>query len=337
MSIDEGIRGEGQIERAEPGGVLSAAHRPDEGAMPTTLLRAQRRAEVELRKAKDELERQTAQLAAQSELLRATLEATADGVLGFDLGGRVVVRNTHFERIFNVPAGLLDGKSDDALVNHMRSLFVDPDRFAQVVYEQRMRPETTNLSQFLLADGRLLERYGTPQIIAGRCVGYVVRWRDVTESRRAEAALAAKSAAEQANIAKSVFLARMSHELRTPLNAIIGFSDTLLFDRPRTLEPDQISRLSHIRKAGGDLLHLINDILDVSRLEAGLMTLQLADVDVSALVNESVAQLQPMLDSHQVKIDIDVLSDSSCTVRADAARLNQVVLNLLRKVCTTRD
>jgi hypothetical protein len=211
----------------------------------------------------------------------------------------------------------------------MASMLNDPQRFHKVVLQSQARPQAETVEVFGMRDGRQLERHAGPYRISGRCVGVLVHWRDVTERQRAAAALLAKEVAERANRAKSEFLARMSHELRSPLNAIIGFSDVLRIDPQQPLTATQHKRVGHIRRAGANLLMLINDVLDVARLEAGQMKTQLEDVDVSAVIEEMVAQTEPQATAAGISLRIGNLPARRGLVRADGVRIRQILLNLL--------
>jgi signal transduction histidine kinase len=139
----------------------------------------------------------------------------------------------------------------------------------------------------------------------------------------------ARAQAEDANRAKSAFLANMSHELRTPLNAVIGYAGLLeeeLQDQP--VAPSTMTDLGRIKTSAHHLLGLINDVLDLSKIEAGKVELLLEDVDVSQLVDQVTSTVQPFLEASRDRLEVD-LAPGLGRVHTDATRLRQVLLNLL--------
>jgi len=133
---------------------------------------------------------------------------------------------------------------------------------------------------------------------------------------------------EVANRHKSEFLANMSHELRTPLNAIIGFSDVLLEGMSGKLNEQQADYLSDIKSSGTHLLTLINDILDLSKIEAGRMELELATFSLPAALNNAVTLIRERAQTHGIKLELEVGPELE-TVVADERKVKQVVVNLL--------
>jgi PAS domain S-box-containing protein len=160
----------------------------------------------------------------------------------------------------------------------------------------------------------------------GHPMGAVAVSRDVSEHVALEEALVrAKEEAERANLAKSEFLSRMSHELRTPLNSVLGFGELLEMD---DLAPDQRESVRHIMKGGRHLLDLINEVLDIARIESGRMSLSLEPVSVREVVEESVELVRPIAAEAGIGLHSERV-DGHAFVRADRQRLKQVLLNLL--------
>jgi len=156
--------------------------------------------------------------------------------------------------------------------------------------------------------------------------GYIA---DVTDRRELEAARRDKATAEAASRAKTEFLSRMSHELRTPLNAVLGFAQLLELGREPPLADTQRRHVGLIRQAGEHLLHMISDLLDLTRIEAGHVELQWQAVDLSLLADECLALVQGQAAAASVTLFNDLRGQAAINLRADRIRLKQVLINLL--------
>ncbi len=175
---------------------------------------------------------------------------------------------------------------------------------------------------------RVLEFVGQTLVdAAGAATGILATCRDVTEQAEHERLRQDKESAEQANRAKSEFLSRMSHELRTPLNGILGFAQLMSLDRSAPLSPDQQHRLDNMVHAGRHLLDLINDVLELARVEHQHGTLQPEAVDAMAAMARCLSMISPL--AEQMGVQLPAAPAGSCGVRADRRALEQVLMNLL--------
>jgi len=152
--------------------------------------------------------------------------------------------------------------------------------------------------------------------------------RDVSEKKEIENRLREKVVeAEKANKAKSEFLSSMSHELRTPMNAVLGFSQLLESDTTNPLSDDQLESLSYIRGSGQHLLKLIDDVLDLSKIESGHAALSIETVNVNTLVSQITTLIKPEADKSSIKLVNMIMDEPQFLIQADVKKLKQVMLN----------
>ncbi|GMV60322.1 MAG: hypothetical protein AMXMBFR72_34130 [Betaproteobacteria bacterium] len=261
--------------------------------------------------------------------LQLANEAAGIGIWDLDLAARALICDAQTYRLFRRAA------DDGSALAIWRSAVVPEDRARA---EQTMRRAIDGNGQFdsefriAWPDGEM--RYIASRGLAQRGADGRMRrligvcW-DVTEARLAEAALRAKETAERANRAKSEFLSRMSHELRTPLNAILGFTQLLELDKSDPPSAAQRERLGQIHAAGGHLLQLINDVLDLARIETGRIAVSIETVALDGVLADALAMVEPELRRRGLALARERDADAPRFVWADRTRLKQVLLNLL--------
>ena len=161
---------------------------------------------------------------------------------------------------------------------------------------------------------------------SGQPRGAVSAFVDITDRRRAEAAIRAKDAADQANQAKSEFLAMVSHEIRTPMTTVVGVTELLLRSNLTTRQRQQVARLKH---AGEMLLGLINNILDASKIEAGKLELEQVPLVPSEIAQSALDIVQPQAEAKKIEVRWELAADLPSCIKGDPMCLRQILLNLL--------
>jgi PAS domain S-box-containing protein len=212
----------------------------------------------------------------------------------------------------------------------------DRDRAMSEVIAAQMAGAPQSIEyRFAAADGRQLWMSSMATVVDTEDGRRLLRGVtiDTTARRRAEETEVAAQAALRANAAKTQFLSRMSHELRTPLNAVLGFAQLLALDGTHPLSPAQRARVDHISQAGAHLLAMINDVLDLSRIEGGSVAMLPAVVPVHIVTSEALALVANAADAVGVRVRVDrsqrEMALVTTCVRADHLRLRQVLVNLL--------
>ena len=281
------------------------------------------------------LTRSEEQLRHQTDMLQSVLHSMGDGVVVAGGDGKVSLFNTMAEEIFH-----LDPRVDSTLDFQHGQRFLLPDMHTpyapdQLPTSRAIRGESVDSAELYLpaADGRAevwLSANARPlRDASGQSSSAVVVFRDITEQKRVEGALVrARDAAEAASRAKSAFLANMSHELRTPLNAIIGYSELLEETAGDNGHSDYVTDLRKVQSAGRHLLSLINDVLDLSKIEAGRMEISVEEFDVAAAVQELLGTFRPLAEDKHNQLSLQV-DPAIGAMRSDLTKVRQVLFNLV--------
>ena len=241
-------------------------------------------------------------------------------IVNLDREFRITSCNPAFETMFGYTADEVIGINLDELVQ------TEGTRAEGQAYtEQTMAgKKATGIGQRRRKDGSLVdvEIASIPVMVGGEMVGMLALYHDISEL------LQARREAEGASHSKSQFLANMSHELRTPLNAIIGYSEMLVEEAQDAGNEAMLADLAKIHSAGRHLLSLINDILDLSKIEAGKMDLFVEDFELRPVVEDVVSTAQPLAEKTGARLVASGLEDLG-VMRSDVTRIRQVLLNLL--------
>lgn len=262
------------------------------------------------------------------ERLSNAVESIQDAVALFDAHDRVVLCNSAYRRIVapTLPGSLLGRPYKEVLEAWIGELaFPSNDERAAFLKERlaaRNQPSTT--FDIRTRDGRHL-RVVDRQTADGGLVKTI--WDLTDDVRLANELAAARAAAEAASAAKSEFLSSMSHELRTPLNAILGFAQLLRRDRREPLSERHRERADQILKGGEHLLRLIDDILDLSRIEAGAVSMSVEPVHVEDVLMQVRTTLEPMAAGAGLSLEIREPETPLPAIAADRTRFAQILIN----------
>ncbi|MDH5593517.1 MAG: PAS domain S-box protein [Gammaproteobacteria bacterium] len=262
--------------------------------------------------------------------VRAIIGNTAEAIIAIDHEGKIETFNHSAETMFGYSAKEVTGKSVSILLpEEMREQHDNYTRHSEI-YESRIINMDRELHG-LKKNGVLfpIELNVAPMLVGDK-KGFVGVIRDITERKKAEAViLEAKEEAENASKVKSEFLSNMSHELRTPINSILGFGELLKSDSDNPLSEEQKKSLNEMIKSGKHLLALINEVLDLTRIESGQLKLEMEPLSIPQIGTDCVSLMRGMAQQYEVNIDNKLDKKNEYIINADPLRLKQILLNLL--------
>ncbi len=247
-----------------------------------------------------------------------------------DRSTNYVFFNRQYSELYMFPDGLLKiGGSfrDELRYQADRGDFGpgDKDDLVEQVVAKRRKDEAVSFERAIAGTGRTLQIYLAPTPEGGTAVIAT----DITELKRAESELRdASEAAEAATQAKSAFLANMSHEPRTPMNAILGYAEMLAEDAEDDGNEAQLADLKEISDAGEHLLSLLNDVLDISKIEAGRMDLYLETFDLTKMMGEVATTTKTLVEKNHNAMEVSISKDLG-EMHADVTKVRQVLFNLM--------
>ena len=273
--------------------------------------------------------RETALNERRNALLKAQQEAAIDGILVVDENQQIISYNHRFCELWRIPSDLIKTYDGLRLMNFVEPQLRDSERIISKAEYFNSHPKEVIRDEIVLIDGRVFDCYSGPvQSSAGEYYGRIWSYRDITTSKRSEKELVeAKESAEAANRAKSEFLANMSHELRTPLNSVLGYAQIL--KKQQDLSSHQRKAINTIESSGEHLLGLINEVLDLAKVEAGTLEVHPANFNLPRLLENVSDIMRIRAGDKGLRYSNEWLSELPTIVCADERRLGQVLMNLL--------
>ena len=250
-------------------------------------------------------------------MLKATLESTTDGILVVDLKGKIVRSNTKFAELWRIPHSVLEKGDDDEALAYVTGQLLDPDEFVRKVRDLYSHPDAESFDTLRFKDGRVFERHSLPQRVAGRTVGRVWSFRDITERRQLEEQLSHSQKME----AVGRLAGGIAHDFNNLLTLISAHAELLESHVEHTpVQREHVQQISKAARRAADLTHQLLAFSRKQRLQATVFD-----------VNTVVATVEPMV-RRLIGEDIDVRTHTSvepALIAADAGQIEQVLMNLV--------
>ena len=252
-------------------------------------------------------------------LLRATLDATADGILVVDCKGRVVTYNQRFLELWQIPVEVAARSENLSLVRYVQDQLVDPENFARAAYQNVLHPDREYFMVLRFKDGRVFERFSRPQRVGDEIIGRVLTFRDVTEREQL------LERAQDAVRLRDEFLSIAAHEIRGPITSMRLAVQSL---RAGTLPPEVLPQsLDIIDRSQRRLSDFVEKLLDLGRIQTGLLQLEFEPLDLREVIREAVSRYE--LELARSGSTLALRADAPVPGHWDRVRLDQLASNLL--------
>jgi PAS domain S-box-containing protein len=305
-------------------------------------------------------------------LTETILESIHNGILVVNHFGKVIKTNARFAQMWHIPDEIIASGDDKTIMNSILEQLPDPAEFVAKVSELYEKPEAESLDLLYFKDGRIFERISKSMDLVGEPKGRVWSFLDITERKKNELQLlrnnekiaaqneefqqineefqqineelnhanfeliGAKEKAEESDRLKSAFLANMSHEIRTPMNGILGFAD--LLKEPELTGEERQEYISIIEKSGLRMLNIINDLIDISKVESGQMEIFFSEMNVNEQIEYIYTFFKPEVEKKRMQIFFqNGLRAEEAIIRTDREKLYAILTNLVKNAIKYSD
>jgi len=305
-------------------------------------------------------------------LTETILESIYNGILVFNHEGKVIKTNARFVQMWNIPKDVIDSKDDKKFLNCIIGQLADPNEFLTKLAELYENSEAESFDLINFADGRIFERISKPIDLEGEEKGRVWSFLDITELKKNELQLirnnekiaaqneefqqvneefqqineelnhanfeliGAKEKAEESDRLKSAFLANMSHEIRTPMNGILGFAD--LLKEPELTGEERQEYIGIIEKSGLRMLNIINDLIDISKVESGQMEIFISEINVNEQIEYIYNFFKPEVQKKGMQLSYsNGLQAEEAIIQSDCEKLYAILANLVKNAIKYSD
>ncbi len=283
----------------------------------------------QLRQSNDQLAQSVLTLERNNALSTVMQEASFDGILVIDEQRRVLTYNQKFVRQWHIPQEIVTEGNDRQLLATALSQLTNPNEFLELVEHLYENPKKISCDEISFIDGRTFDRCSAPIYWDSKYYGRIWFYRDISDRKKYEQQLEQTNAELlRATRLKDEFLAAMSHELRTPLNAILGMTEALQEEVFGILNERQLTALQTVESSGYHLLELINDILDMAKIEAGQVELSYEATAIAQLAQSSITFINQQAHKKNIQLEMQIAPNLP-DISIDERRIRQVLINLL--------